>query len=85
MIKNENEAVKVKQLEIMQRQLEQKTKLSNQVHAALKLGFLLTFLLYLIFNQHLYLGDALSWSAYFKDGAAIAGFAFTVVIVLLMA
>ena len=85
MIKNENEAVKVKQLEIMQRQLEQKIRLSKQVHAALKLGFLLTLLLYLIFNQHLYLGDALSWSAYFKDGAAIAGFAFTVVIVLLMA
>ena len=85
MIKNENEAVKAKQLEIMQRQLEQKTQLSKQVHAALKLGFLLTFLLYLIFNQHLYLGDALSWSAYFKDGAAIFGFAFTVVIVLLMA
>lgn len=85
MIKNENEAVKTKQLEIMQRQLEQKTQLSNQVHAALKLGFLLTFLLYLIFNQHLYLGDALSWSAYFKDSAAIFGFAFTAVIVLLMA
>lgn len=85
MIKNENEAVKAKQLEIMQRQLEQKTQLSNQVHAALKLGFLLTFLLYLIFNQHLYLGDALSWSAYFKDAASIFGFAFMVVIVLLMA
>lgn len=85
MIKNENEAVKSKQLELMQRQLEQKAKLSRQVHAALKLGFLLTFLLYLIFNQHLYLGDALSWSAYFKDAAAIFGFAFTVVIVLLMA
>lgn len=85
MIKNENEAVKAKQLEIMQRQLEQKTQLSKQVHAALKLGFLLTFLLYLIFNQHLYLGDALSWSAYFKDSAAIFGFSFTVVIVLLMA
>ncbi|TXH69383.1 MAG: hypothetical protein E6Q83_10305 [Thiothrix sp.] len=85
MIKNENEAVKAKQLEIMQRQLEQKTRLSTQVHAALKLGFLLTFLMYLAFNQHLYLGDALSWSAYFKDAAAIFGFAFMVVIVLLMA
>lgn len=85
MIKNENEAVKAKQLEIMQRQLEQKTQLAQQVHAALKLGFLLTFLLYLIFNQHLYLGDALSWSAYFKDAASIFGFAFMVIIVLLMA
>lgn len=85
MIKNENEAVKAKQLEIMQRQLEQKTQLAKQVHAALKLGFLLTFLLYLIFNQHLYLGDALSWSAYFKDTASTLGFAFMVVIVLLMA
>lgn len=85
MIKNENEAVKAKQLEIMQRQLEKKTQLAKQVHSALKLGFLLTFLLYLIFNQHLYLGDALSWSAYLKDAASIFGFAFMAVIVLLMA
>jgi hypothetical protein len=78
-------SVKNTQLEIMQRQLVQHQKHEQRGLLLLKLGFLLTFLLYLLFNQHLYLGDALSWSAYFNDEASIFGFAFTVVIVLLMA
>lgn len=85
MFKNENEAVKAKQLELMQRKLEKHKKHEARGRTLLHLGFLLTFLLYLLFNQHLYLGDALSWSAYFKDAAAIFGFSFTVVIVILMA
>ena len=51
----------------------------------LKLGFVLTFLLYLIFNQHLYLGDATGWGEYLKDGASMAGFAFLMTITVLMA
>ena len=51
----------------------------------LQLGFVLTFLLYLLFNQHLYLGDATGWSEYLKDGASMTGFAFLVVVVVLMA
>lgn len=85
MFKNENEAVKAKQLELMQRKLEKHKKHEARGTTLLHLGFLLTFLLYLLFNQHLYLGDALSWSAYFKDAAAIFGFSFTVLIVVLMA
>ncbi|TXH71384.1 MAG: hypothetical protein E6Q83_04065 [Thiothrix sp.] len=77
--------VKNTQLEIMQRQLEQHRSHEQRGLLLLKLGFLLTFLLYLLFNQHLYLGDALSWSAYFKDAASLFGFAFTVSIVILMA
>lgn len=78
-------SVKNTQLDIMQRQLEQHQKHEQRGLLLLKLGFLLTFLLYLLFNQHLYLGDALSWSAYFQDAASIFGFVFTVVIVVLMA
>jgi len=78
-------SVKTTQLEIMQRKLEQHRSHEERGLLLLKLGFLLTFLLYLLFNQHLYLGDALSWSAYFKDAASIFGFAFTVSIVVLMA
>ena len=78
-------SVKNTQLDIMQRQLDQHQKHEQRGVLLLKLGFLLTFLLYLLFNQHLYLGDALSWSAYFKDAASIFGFTFTVLIVVLMA
>jgi len=78
-------SVKNTQLEIMQRKLEQHQQHEQRGLLLLKLGFLLTFLLYLLFNQHLYLGDALSWSAYFKDAASLFGFAFTVSIVVLMA
>lgn len=78
-------SVKNTQLDIMQRQLDQHQKHEQRGLLLLKLGFLLTFLLYLLFNQHLYLGDALSWSAYFKDAASIFGFTFTVAIVVLMA
>lgn len=78
-------SVKNTQLDIMQRQLDQHQKHEQRGLLLLKLGFLLTFLLYLLFNQHLYLGDALSWSAYFKDAASIFGFIFTVAIVVLMA
>ena len=78
-------SVKNTQLDIMQRKLEQHRNHEQRGLLLLKLGFLLTFLLYLLFNQHLYLGDALSWSAYFKDAASIFGFTFTVLIVVLMA
>ncbi len=78
-------SVKNTQLDIMQRKLEQHRTHEERGLLLLKLGFLLTFLLYLLFNQHLYLGDALSWSTYFKDAASIFGFAFTVSIVVLMA
>lgn len=77
--------IKETQLDIMQRKLEQHRQHEQRGLWLLKLGFLLTFLLYLLFNQHLYLGDALSWNAYFKDAASLFGFAFTVVIVVLMA
>ncbi|SKA88270.1 hypothetical protein SAMN02745130_02914 [Thiothrix eikelboomii] len=78
-------SVKNTQLDIMQRKLDQHRSHEQRGLLLLKLGFLLTFLLYLLFNQHLYLGDALSWSAYFKDAASIFGFTFTVLIVILMA
>lgn len=78
-------SVKNTQLDIMQRKLEQHKRHEERGLLLLKLGFLLTFLLYLLFNQHLYLGDALSWSTYFKDAASIFGFVFTVSIVVLMA
>ncbi|TXH71983.1 MAG: hypothetical protein E6Q83_00270, partial [Thiothrix sp.] len=78
-------SVQATQIDIMQRKLEQHRSHEQRGLLLLKLGFLLTFLLYLLFNQHLYLGDALSWSAYFKDAASIFGFVFTVSIVILMA
>lgn len=78
-------SVKNTQIDIMQRKLEQHKRHEERGLLLLKLGFLLTFLLYLLFNQHLYLGDALSWSTYFKDAASIFGFVFTVLIVVLMA
>ena len=51
----------------------------------LKLAFVLTFLLYLLFNQHLYLGDATGWGEYLKDTSSMLGFSFMVIVTVLMA
>ena len=79
-----------KAIETVQRALYETELNDSQVSekrnaALLKLGFVLTFLLYLIFNQHLYLGDATGWSEYLKDGASMSGFVFLMTITVLMA
>ncbi|MGB0849168.1 MAG: hypothetical protein ACPGSM_20710 [Thiolinea sp.] len=81
----ENHALEAKKIEILQRQLDDQYRHDKSAALLLKLGFFLTFLLYLMFNQHLYLGDATTWGEYLKDGTTAAGFGFMVLLVSLMA
>ena len=73
------------QLESLQFNLAEVWEAIKRNHALLKLAFVLTFLLYLIFNQHLYLGDATGWDEYLKDTSSMMGFGFMVVVTVLMA
>ena len=81
----DNHEYEAKKIEILERQLVDQVKHDKSAIGLLKLGFVLTFLLYLMFNQHLYIGDATSLGEYFKSNATMAGFAFLMVIVILMA
>ena len=51
----------------------------------LRLGFVLTCILYFVFNKHLYLGDATTWARYFTEWHTALDFGLTFVIVCLMA
>lgn len=82
---NESPEVAQAQLDILNKQLALHRAQESRADLLLKLGFVLTFLLYLAFNMHLYLGDALSWKHYFNDWQATTGFIFMSTIVVLMA
>lgn len=80
-----NEEFEAKKIEIVERQLADQQAHDKSASLLLKLGFVLTFLLYLMFNQHLYIGDATTLSEYFKTPETLAGFSFLLVVVVLMA
>lgn len=82
---NESPQVAQAHYDILHKQLNMHRAQEARASLLLKLGFVLTFLLYLAFNMNLYLGDALSWKHYFNDWQATAGFLFMSVIVVLMA
>jgi hypothetical protein len=82
---NESPQVAQANLDNLHKQLAMHRAQESRADLLLKLGFVLTFLLYLAFNMHLYLGDALSWKHYFNDWQAITGFVFMSTIVVLMA
>jgi hypothetical protein len=69
----------------LERQLAEHRTHEQRSLFLLKMGFILTFLLYLGFNFHLYLGDPSTWVHYFQNWQAVSGFMFYSVIVILMA
>ncbi|HPQ95195.1 MAG TPA: hypothetical protein PLN94_06385, partial [Thiolinea sp.] len=81
----ENEAVSSKKRDLLDRKHVEHIKSQQRSLLLLKLAMLITFLLYLMFNLHLYLGDFTTWGSYFDEMAAIAGFSFALVIAILMA
>ena len=78
-------AIQQKKRDILERQLHEHRNHEQRSLFLLKMGFILTFLLYLGFNFHLYLGDPATWIHYFQNWQAISGFAFYSLIVVLMA
>jgi cytochrome bd-type quinol oxidase subunit 2 len=80
-----SDLIKQKQAELLQQQLVEHRQHNHRALKLLKLGLILTFLLYLAFALHLYLGDALSWAAYFMTWQSIVGFFFMLSIIVLTA
>ncbi|MCB1637439.1 MAG: hypothetical protein KDI15_01180, partial [Thiothrix sp.] len=81
----ENPTVAAKRHEILADQLAEHRRQQARGLALLQLAMLLTFLLYLLFGLHLYLGDATSWAGYFTTWQSATGFLFLLGIVTLMA
>ncbi len=81
----DNISLETRKRELMAEQLDQHKEQQNRASQLLKLAMLITFLLYLAFNVHLYLGDPLTWEHYFNDGYAAAGFLFMLGLAVLMA
>lgn len=78
-------ALAQKQRELLEQQLQDHRANDLRASKLLWLAMLITFLLYLAFNLHLYLGDPLTWSAYFTELTATVGFLFMLGLVVLMA
>ncbi|HPQ94271.1 MAG TPA: hypothetical protein PLN94_01675, partial [Thiolinea sp.] len=74
-----------KRHDLMAGQLAEHRQQQARSKSLLKLAMFITFLLYLLFNLHLYLGDALSWASYFSSWQSIAGFLFVLAIAVLLA
>ncbi|HPE62465.1 MAG TPA: hypothetical protein PLB10_19220, partial [Thiolinea sp.] len=81
----ENPTVAAKRHEILADQLAEHRQQQARSRTLLKLAMGLTFLLYLLFGLHLYLGDATTWAGYFTSWQAATGFLFLLGIVTLMA
>ncbi|HPE62469.1 MAG TPA: hypothetical protein PLB10_19240, partial [Thiolinea sp.] len=67
----ENPTVAAKRHEILADQLAEHRRQQARGLALLQLAMLLTFLLYLLFGLHLYLGDATSWAGYFTTWVTV--------------
>ncbi|SKA72376.1 hypothetical protein SAMN02745130_01054 [Thiothrix eikelboomii] len=80
-----SDPIKQKQAELLQQQLAEHRQHNHRALKLLKLGFILTFLLYLAFALHLYLGEPLSWAAYFTTWQSTVGFFFMLSIIVLTA
>lgn len=63
----ENNTLESKKLEILKEQLEVHRKQDKRAGILLHLAMILTGLLYFMFEKHLFLGDAVTWGAYFQE------------------
>lgn len=68
-----------------ERELKEVTEHYENNGRLLKLGFVITMIMYFIFNKHLYLGDSTTWIYYFTSWHTIADFCLTFIIVCLLA
>ncbi|UOG91540.1 MAG: hypothetical protein L3K52_15265 [Candidatus Thiothrix sulfatifontis] len=71
--------------EIMEKQLEVHKKQDRRGGMLLSLGGVLTALMYFMFEKHLFLGEAITWSAYFNEWHSALDFILMFVIVVMSA
>ncbi|HRJ51258.1 MAG TPA: hypothetical protein PLE99_00720 [Candidatus Thiothrix moscowensis] len=81
----ENNQLDAKKLEILQEQLKVHTEQDKRATMLLKLAMVLTGLLYFMFEKHLFLGDAITWAAYFQEWHSALDFLLMFVIVVMSA
>ncbi|MBJ6609972.1 MAG: hypothetical protein JG718_06400 [Candidatus Thiothrix moscowensis] len=81
----ENNQLDTKKLEILQEQLKVHTEQDKRATMLLKLAMVLTGLLYFMFEKHLFLGDAITWAAYFQEWHSALDFLLMFVIVVMSA
>jgi len=81
----DNNKIEAKKQEIMAKQLEVHKKQDQRGGMLLSLGGVLTALMYFMFEKHLFLGEAITWSAYFHEWHSALDFILMFVIVVMSA
>jgi hypothetical protein len=81
----QNEQLDAKKLEILQEQLSEHRKQDSRAGFLLKFALILTGLLYFMFEKHLFLGEAITWGAYFQEWHSALDFILMFVIVVMSA
>lgn len=77
--------IEAKKQEILEKQLEMHKKQDRRAGMLLSLGGVLTALMYFMFMKHLYLGEAITWAAYFHEWHSALDFILMFVIVVMSA
>lgn len=80
-----NNAIEAKKLEIIQQQLTMHKEQDTRAGFLLKFAMVLTGFLYFMFEKHLFLGDAITWGAYFNEWHAALDFILMFAIVVMSA
>ena len=80
-----NQNLEAKKLEILQEQLQVHREQDKRAGLLLKFAMILTGLLYFTFQKHLFLGEAITWSAYFQEWHSALDFMLMFVIVVMSA
>jgi hypothetical protein len=80
-----NEKLDSKKLEILQEQLKVHKAQDRRAGMLLNFAMVLTGLLYFMFEKHLFLGDAITWGAYFHEWHSALDFLLMFVIVVMSA
>ncbi|MDQ5769940.1 hypothetical protein [Thiothrix subterranea] len=81
----DNNKLESKKLEILKEQLKVHKEQDKRAGLLLKFAMVLTGLLYFMFMKHLYLGDAVTWAAYFTEWHSALDFILMFVIVIMSA
>lgn len=81
----DNNKLESKKLEILNEQLQVHKEQDKRAGLLLKFAMVLTGLLYFMFMKHLYLGDAVTWAAYFTEWHSALDFILMFVIVIMSA
>ncbi len=81
----ENNTLEAKKLEILKEQLKVHKEQDKRAGQLMKFAMILTGLLYFMFEKHLFLGEAMTWGAYFHEWHSALDFILMFIIVIMSA